>query len=261
MLWKKLRKIPKNNGVIGHRKCLEIRKGARQKWFKFRALWFWRHVHDCIWREQKQVCPAWREIEAATSILDTDIVKSSWKYRLLCCCVTCDMTQSNGLQEGSFIFLFSVSCFDEEVIFFIFWGLFREKQNHTITEECPDCCLAKHEGNQMSLGEDTFPKSKSRPPCSWPVNGSACSIAFVSGQFVVDSGCIAATSQQGLAWGECLQDELQAVPGEKKERRTTRRRSIFRTMRFGAFSFRPRTSKKRLQRLEHTGLWLPGKRN
>ena len=27
--------------------------------------------------------------------------------------------QSNGLQEGSFIFLFSVSCFGEEVIFFI----------------------------------------------------------------------------------------------------------------------------------------------
>ena len=157
-----------------------------------------------------------------------DIVKSSWKYRLLCCCVTRDVTQSNGLQEVSFIFLFSVSCFDEEVYFFIFcnWGLFREKQNHTITEECPDCCLAKHEGNQMSgLGEDTFPKSKSRPPCSWPVNGGACSIAFVSGQFVVDSGCIAATSQQGLAWeGECLQDELQAVPGQKKERRTTRRR-------------------------------------
>ena len=160
-------------------------------------------------------------------------------------------------------FLFSVSCFDEEVIFCIFWGLFREKQNHTITEECPDCCLAKHEGNLMSgLGEDTFPKSKSRPPCSWPVNGGACSIAFVSGQFFVDSGCIAATSQQGLAWGgECLQDELQAVPGEKKERRTTRRRSIFRTKRFGAFFFRPRTSKKRLQKLEHTGLWLPGKRN
>ena len=153
-----------------------------------------------------------------------DIVKSSWKYRLLCCCVTRDMTQSNGLQDRFvYFFLFSVSCFDEEVIFFIFWGLFREKQNHTITEECPDCCLAKHEGNQMSgLGEDTFPKSKSRPPCSWPVNGGACSIAFVSGQFVVDSGCIAATSQQGLAWGECLQDELQAVPGEKKERRTTR---------------------------------------
>ena len=189
-----------------------------------------------------------------------DIVKSSWKYRLLCCCVTRDVTQSIGLQEGSFIFLFLVSCF---VIFFIFWGLFREKQNYTITEECPDCCLAKHEGNQMSgLGEDTFPKSKSRPPCPWPVNGGACSIAFVSGQFVVDSGCIAATSQQGLAWeGECLQDELQAVPGEKKERRMTRRRSIFRTMRFGTFLFRPRTSKKRLQKLEHTGLWLPGKRN
>ena len=155
-----------------------------------------------------------------------DTVKSSWKYRLLCCCVTRDVTQSNGLQERSFIFLFSVSCFDEKVIFFLFWGLFREKQNHTITEECPDCCLAKHEGNQMSgLGEDTFPKSKSRPPCSWPVNGGACSIAFVSGQFVVDSGCIAATSQQGLAWeGEGLQDELQAVPGEKKERKTTRRR-------------------------------------
>ena len=194
-----------------------------------------------------------------------DIVKSSWKYRLLCCCVTRDVTQSNGLQEGSFIFLFSVSCFDEEVIFFIFWGLFREKQNHTITEECPDCCLAKHEGNQMSgLGEDTFPKSKSQPPCSWPVNGGACSITFVSGQFVVDSGCIAATSQQGLAWeGEGLQDELQAVPGEKKERRTTRRRDGRSS---GPCASAPSSSgrepvKKRLQKLEHTGLWLPGKRN
>ena len=98
-------------------------RGARQKWFKFRALWFWRHVHVCIWREQKHVCPVWREIEgaAATSILDHDIVKSSWKYRLLCCSVTWDVTQSNGLQEGSFIFLFSVSCFDEEVIFFIYF--------------------------------------------------------------------------------------------------------------------------------------------
>ena len=267
MLWKNLRKIPKNNGLIGHRKCPEIRKGARQKWFKFRALWFWRHVHDCIWREQAAGTEASvpRVAGSCSCNIDSrhDIVKSSWKYHRLCCCVTRDVTQSNGLQEGSFLFLFSVSCFDEEVIFFIFWGLFREKQNHTITEECPDCCLAKHEGNLMSgLGEDTFPKSKSRPPCSWPVNGGACSIAFVSGQFVVDSGCIAATSQQGLAWeGECLQDELQAVPGEKKERRTTRRRSIFRTKRFGAFFFRPRTSKKRLQKLEHTGLWLPGKRN
>ena len=178
-----------------------------------------------------------------------DIVKSSWKYRLLCCCMTRDVTQSNGLQEGSFVFLFSVSCFDEEVIFFIFWGLLREKQNHTITEECPDCCLAKHEGNQMSgLGEDTFPKSKSRPPCSWPVNGGACSIAFVSGQFVVDSGCITATSQQGLAWeGECLQDELQAVPGEKKERRTSRRRDGRSSgpCASAPSSFRPRTSKKK----------------
>ena len=87
-------------------------------------------------------------------------------------------------------------------------------------------------------------------------------MAFVCGQFVVDSGCIAATSQQGLAWKkEFLQDELQAVPGEKKERRTTRRRSIFRTMRFGSFFFRPRTSKRSLQKLEHTGLWLPRKRN
>ena len=66
------------------------------------------------------MCLAWWEIEAAaaTSILDTTL--SSWKYRLLCGCVTHDVTQSNGLQEGSFIFLFSVSCFDEEVIFFIF---------------------------------------------------------------------------------------------------------------------------------------------
>ena len=238
------------------------RKGAQQKWFKFRALWFWRHVQ---WLHMAGTAVRVPRVAGNWSCnIDSrhDIVKSSWKYRLLCCCVTRDVTQSNGLQECSFIFLFSVSCFDKEVIFFNFWGLFREKQNHTITEECPDCCLAKHEGNQMSgPGEDTFPKSKSRPPCSWPVNGGACSIAFVSGQFVVDSGCIAATSQQGLAWeGECLQDELQAVPGEKKERRTTRRRSIFRTIHFGAFFFRPRTRKKRLQKLEHTGLWLPGKR-
>ena len=49
---------------------------------------------------------------------------SSWKYRLLCCCVTRDVTQSNGLQEGSFIFLFSVSFFDEEVNFFIYFFYF-----------------------------------------------------------------------------------------------------------------------------------------
>ena len=106
MLWKKLRKIPKNNGVIGHRKCPEIRKGARQKWFKFRALWFWRHVHDCIWREQKHVCPRVAGNWSCSCNIDSrhDIVKSSWKYRLLCCCVTRDVTQSNGLQEGSFIF-------------------------------------------------------------------------------------------------------------------------------------------------------------
>ena len=69
------------------------------------------------------MCPAWLEIEAVavTSILDHNIVKSSWKYRLLCCCVIRDVTQSNGLQEGSFIFLFSVSCFDEEVILFIYF--------------------------------------------------------------------------------------------------------------------------------------------
>ena len=237
--------MPKNNGVIGHWKCPEIRKGARQKWFKFRALWFWRHVQ---WLHMAGTAVRVPRVAGSCNIDSRhDIVKSSWKYRLLCCCVTRDVTQSNGLQECSFIFLFSVSCFDKEVIFFIFWGLFREKQNLAITEACPDCCLAKHEGNQMSgPGEDTFPKSKSRPPCSGPVNGGAYSIAFVSGQFVVDSGCIAATSQQGLAWGgECLQDEVQAVPGEKKERRTTRRRSIFRTMRFGAFFFRPRTSKKK----------------
>ena len=128
MLWKKLRKIPTNNGVIGHRICPEIRKGARQKWFKFRALWFWRHVHDCIWREEKHVCPrvAW----SCSCNIDSrpDIVKSSWKYRLLCCCVTRDVTHSNGLQEGSFIFLFSVSCFDEEVIFFIFEGFFEKSK-------------------------------------------------------------------------------------------------------------------------------------
>ena len=220
MLWRKLRKIPKNNGVIGHRICLEIRKGARQKWFKFRALWFWRHVHDCIWREQKHVCPAWREIEAAaaTSILDTTL--SSQVGSIVCCAAVWLRHSRRDTVKWTprrFVYFF--------VFGLLFWWggnflhflrAFREKQNHTITEECPDCCLAKHEGNQMSgLGEDTFPKSKSRPPCSWPVNGGACSIAFVSGQFVVDSGCIAATSQRGLAWeGECLQDELQAVPGK-----------------------------------------------
>ena len=88
MLWKKLRKIPKNNGVIGHRKCPEIRKGARQKWFKFRALWFWRHVHDCMAGTEAgvpRVAGNW------TCNIDSrhDIVKSSWKYRLLCC-MLCD---------------------------------------------------------------------------------------------------------------------------------------------------------------------------
>ena len=40
-----------------------------------------------------------------------------------------------------------------------FEGFLREKHNHTITEECPDCSLAKPKGNQLSgLGEDTFPK-------------------------------------------------------------------------------------------------------
>ena len=48
---------------------------------------------------------------------------------------------------------------------------------------------------------------------------------------------------------------------ERKKNDPPTRRSIFRTMRFGAFFFRPRTSKKRLQKLEHTGMWLPGKRN
>ena len=40
MLWKKLNERPKNNGVMGHRKYPQSRKGARQKWFKFRALCF-----------------------------------------------------------------------------------------------------------------------------------------------------------------------------------------------------------------------------
>ena len=75
-----------------------------------------------IGREEKHVCPAWREIEAAaaTSILDTTVYMSSQVGSIVCCAVTRDVTQSNGLQEGSFIFLFSVSCFDEEVIFFTF---------------------------------------------------------------------------------------------------------------------------------------------
>ena len=76
--------------------------------------------------------PSWREAAAAT-ILDHDIVKSSWKYRLLCCCVTRDATQSNGLQEGSFIFLFSISCFDEEVIFFIYLKI-RKEHEHFLSD-------------------------------------------------------------------------------------------------------------------------------
>ena len=75
------------------------------------------------------------EAAAATSILDTTLSSQVWS--IVCCAAvwlaSLDVTQSNGLQEGSSIFLFSVSCFDEEVIFFIFWGLFREKQEHTIT--------------------------------------------------------------------------------------------------------------------------------
>ena len=110
MLWKKLRKIPKNNGVIGHRICPEIRKGARQKWFKFRAAWFWRHVHDCIWREQKRVCPAWREIEAAaatlTSILDTTLSSQvgSVSSAVLLCDSRRHTVKWTPTLEGSFIF-------------------------------------------------------------------------------------------------------------------------------------------------------------
>ena len=96
------------------------------------------------------------------------------------------------------------------------------------------------------LGEDTFPKSKSRPTCSWPVNGYTCSIAFVSGQSVVDSGCIAANKPTRLGVRRRMSSRRIAgsSSGEKKERRATRRRSIFRTKRFGVFFFRPRTSKK-----------------
>ena len=97
--------------------------------------------HVCIWQEQKHVCPVWREVEgaAAASILNHDIVKSSWKYRLLCCSVTRDVTQSNGLQEGSFIFLFSVSCFDEEVIFFIYFLFLQENKKRARADSESPC--------------------------------------------------------------------------------------------------------------------------
>ena len=143
---------------IGHRKCLDIRKGAWQKWFKFRALWFWRHFHGCVSETDARV-PRVAEIEAAaaTSIVDHDIVKSSWKYRLLCCCVTRDVTQSNGLQEGSSIFLFSVSCFDEEVIFFIYFYFCREiRKEHERTRRC--LALRAQHACSNAPGETPFPE-------------------------------------------------------------------------------------------------------
>ena len=190
-----------------------------------------------------------------------DIVKSSWKYhmhRLLCCCVTRDVTQSNGLQEGSFIFLFSVSCFDEEVIFFIFGGLFREKQNHTITEECPDCCLAKHEGNQMSgLGEDTVPKIK------------ISTTLFVAGErrCVLDRfrfrpvccGFRVYCSNKPTRLGVRRRMPSRRIAGSSRgeERRRTTRRRDGRSS--GPCASAPSSSdrepvKNRLQKLEHTGM-------
>ena len=242
-------------------------EGARQKWFKFRALWFWRHVHDCIWREENHVCPRVAGNWSCSCNIDSrhGIVKSSWKYRLLCCCVTRDVTQSNGLQEGSFIFLFSVSCFDEEVIFFIFWGLFREKQNHTITEECPDCCLAKHEGNQMSgLGEDTVPKIKISTTL-FVADERRCVLDRFRFRPVC-CGFRVYCSNKPTRHGVRRRMPSRRIAGSSRgeeRRRTTRRRDGQSSgpCASGAFFFRPRTSKKRLQKLEHTGMWLPGKRN
>ena len=119
MLWKKLRKIPKNNGVIGHRICPEIQKGARQKWFNFRALWFWRHVHDCIWREQKHVCPAWREIEAAAVQHSFSTRHCQVKLEVSSAVLLCDSRRDTvkWTPRRCVYFFVSVSCFDEEVSF------------------------------------------------------------------------------------------------------------------------------------------------
>ena len=67
------------------------------------------------------------------------------------------------------------------------------------------------------LGEDTFPKSKSRPPCSWPVNGGACSIAFVSGQFDVDSGCIAQANKAWRAKENAFKTNCRHFQGRRKK--------------------------------------------
>ena len=193
-----------------------------------------------------------------------DIVKSSWKYRLLCCCVTRDMTQSNGLQEGSFIFLFSVSCFDEEVIFFInfFEGFFEKSKIIRSQRSVPTVAWRSTKVIKWVVWEKIRSQNQNLDHL---VRGRWTAVRARSLSFPASLSWIPGVLQQqaNKAWREenAFKDELQAVPGEKKERRTTRRRSIFRTMRFGAFSFRPRTSKKRLQKLEHTGLWLPGKRN
>ena len=120
----KLRLTRKNTGVIGHRKYPKSGRRHGRNDLNFARFGFDFTFMIAYGGNRSTRAPPppppWREIEAAapTSVLDHDIVKSGLKYRLLCCRVTQDVTQSNGLQEGSFIFLFSVSCFNEEVDLF-----------------------------------------------------------------------------------------------------------------------------------------------
>ena len=142
---KKAKKNTKQSRSYWSSKMPRNPEGARQKWFKFHALWFWRHVHDCMWREQKHVCPRVAGNWSCSCNNDSrprHSVKSSWKYRLLCCCVTRDVTQSNVLQEGLLILLFSVSCFVEEVIFFIYFLFMQENRKRARADSELPCPLS-----------------------------------------------------------------------------------------------------------------------
>ena len=94
MLWKKLKERPKNDGVMGHRIYPQSRKGARQKWFKFRTFCFWRYVNDRMWWELKHTGPTWREFAA----------RAFWRSSAVCKCSRSDTV--NGFEQGLFVSFF-----------------------------------------------------------------------------------------------------------------------------------------------------------
>ena len=94
LLWKKLKERPKNDGVMGHRKYPQSRKGAWRKWFKFRAFCFWRHVNDRMWRELKHARPKWREYAA----------RAFWRSSAVCS----RHDTVNGFEQGLFVSFFFV---------------------------------------------------------------------------------------------------------------------------------------------------------